>query len=335
MAGLFLYAQAAGGGADTGGGGNDTVGGAGGGNDTVAGGAGNATVSGGSGGADTVAGGAGNDTAPGGAGGQQKNWREDLGGGDPKKVERLSRYATPNAVADALMSVQERISKGELRSNAPFPEKGTDAEKTAWRAEQGIPAKAEEYFTAMKLDGDRKIADEDKPNMTVLVDRMHAANATPAQTAAAVNTYYALVEKETTRRAEQDIADVQATRDSLISSMGLPEFKANYNLVMGMFDMVPAEVKDVFIHGRLANGKPMLGDPKVFEGLVQWARTINPASALVPGSGTETAGAIEGEIAKYEKMMRTDRDAWNKDTKGQARYLQLVEARDRAAPAKK
>lgn len=331
---VFLMDQAAdgGGGAAAGGGGDaGAAGGAPAGNDTLSSGSGADPAQGGAG--QPAAGG--QDTAD---GGQQAkfpdNWREGLAGGDPRKVERLSRYGTPQAVADALVSVQERISKGELRSNVPFPEKGTDQEKAAWRAEQGIPAKADEYFTVMKLSGNKTIDEADKPKMSILMERMHAANATPAQTAAAVEAYYAAVEDQTNRRLEQDRIDVENTRDSMVAKMGLPEFKANYNLVTAMFDMVPAKVKDVLMYGRLANGKPILGDPDVFEGLTQWARAINPAGALVPNAGGNTAGAIEDEIASIEKDMRTDRAAYNKDEKKQERYRQLLEARDRANPKK-
>lgn len=326
---LFLFAQA-----------NDTAGG-GGGNDTVAGGSGsgNDTAAGGGAGAgagnDTAAGGSGNDTMAGGAAGKQNNWRDDLAGGDPKKIERLSRYATPNAVADALMSVQERISKGELRSNVPYPEKGTDKEKADWRAEQGIPPTAADYYPALKLSDGRQIKDEDKPRVDGFLAKLHAKNASPDVVSATLDHYYELVAEETAKREESDKQQTQAARDSLIAEMGLPEFKANYNLVMGMFEMVPASVKDLLIGGRLADGQPIFGNAEVFKGLTQWARTINPAAALVPGSGKEVAGAIEAEIAKYEKQMREDRAGWNKNAKGQQHYLQLVEARDRASGQKK
>lgn len=334
---LFLYI-----GADTtggGGGGADTVsggsaGGNGGGNSTVAGGSGGDTISGGSGN-DTAPGGGGgsggNDTTPGGAGGQQKNWREDLAGGDPRKVERLSRYATPNAVADALMSVQERISKGELRSNVPFPDKGTDAEKTAWRAEQGIPPTADKY--EITLAAGRKIDEASKPHVDAFVGKLHGVNASPAVVNAALNAYYDEVEATTNARLEKDNGDIQATRDSLISEMGLTEFKQNYNLVMGMFEGMPAKAKDLFMRGRLSDGTPILGNVEVFKGLTQWARDINPAAALVPGN-SGTPDAIEGEIAKIEKMMRDDRAGYNKDPKIEKRYLQLIEARDKANPKK-
>lgn len=314
-------------------GGGGAAGGAAGGNDTLSGGSGNDTGQG-AGGQDTTAGAGGQDTSGGGQARFPDNWREGLAGGDPRKVERLSRYGTPQAVADALVSVQERISKGELRSNVPFPEKGTDQEKTAWRAEQGIPAKADDYFTAMKLPDTAKIPEADKPKMAVLMERMHSVNATPAQTQAAVETYYTMVQEETNRITEKDKQYVEETRDAMVSKMGLPEFKANYNLVTAMFDMMPAKVKDSMMYGRLANGKPILGDPDVFEGLTQWARAINPAGALVPNAGGNTAGAIDDEIANIEKDMRTDRAAYNKDSKKQARYMELLSARDRANPKK-
>lgn len=316
-----LYAEAGegggggGGGADTGAGGSDTM---------AAG-----------GGADTMAAGNGQDTGTGAAGNDAikfpEKWRDGLAAGDVKKIERLSRYGTPQAVADALLSVQERISKGELRSNVPFPEKGTDAEKAEWRKEQGIPADPKEYYPTLKLAGDRTIPDEDKPKVDGFIAKMHEKNANPVVVSAALDAYYERVEEATNERIELDKTQVQATRDQLIATQGLPEFKTNMNLVNGMIEMVPEKVRDLFKGARLADGSPLLGgNADVFMGLVEMARAINPIGAVVPNTGDNSAATIDAEIAKNVKMMSTDRKGWDADPKNQARHLQLLEAQARA-----
>ena len=257
-----------------------------------------------------------------------EKWRDGLGNGDPKKVERLSRYATPQAVADALLSVQERISRGELRSNVPFPDKGTVEEQNAWRKDQGIPDAPDKY--EIKLSGDKAIPENDKPLVNEFLKSLHVVNASPAVASAALDSYYNMVAKTTQLRAEKDAQTVQQVRDNLIADMGLPEFKQNQNLVEGMLQLMPEKVRDLFKMGRLANGDPIYGgNADVFKGLAEWARKINPVTAVVPGAGENTAGAIDTEISKIEKTMREDRNTYNKDQKMQDRYLELLDARTR------
>jgi hypothetical protein len=232
-------------------------------------------------------------------------------------------------VADALLSLQERIGRGELRSNTPFPEKGTAEEQKAWRAEQGLPESPDKY--ELKLRDGVTIDQRDKPTVDMLLGKLHGANASPAAAAATVEAYYEIKNQLIEERAAKDSESVQQTRDALVAEMGLPEFKTNMNLVEGMFELMPQSVRDLFKTGRLADGTPLYGgNVDVFKGLADWARKINPVTALVPGAGANTAGAIDDEIAKIEKVMSTDRAAYNKDQKMQDRYLQLLEAKERA-----
>tara|TARA_R110000868_G_scaffold411755_1_gene708901 strand:- start:19942 stop:20919 length:978 start_codon:yes stop_codon:yes gene_type:complete len=306
----------------------------GGGADTAVGGGGADTVAGG-GGADTAAGAGGQDTVTGASGGQPtpikfpENWREGLAAGDVKKIERLSRYSTPQAVSDALLAVQARIGAGELRSNVPFPEKGTDQEKAEWRKEQGLPETADKYD--LKLKSGLVIGEEDKPRIDSFAKALHAKNAPGSVVSEAVNWYYDEIDRVTNERMELDKTQVQSTRDTLISEMGIPEFKANMNLVNSMLDTMPQAVRDLFSGGRLSDGSPILGgNPLVFKGLADWARKINPAGALVPGAGANTASAINDEIKKIETTMSENRAAYNKDAGMQKRYLELLEARESA-----
>jgi len=70
--------------------------------------------------------------------------------------------------------------------------------------------------------------------------------------------------------------------------------------------------------------------PDMARWLAMNARTINPVATVVPGAGANIAGAIDDEITSIEKMMRTDRQAYNKDEKMQARLRELYGARERA-----
>ncbi|KKL81814.1 hypothetical protein LCGC14_1990980 [marine sediment metagenome] len=58
-------------------------------------------------------------------------------------------------------------------------------------------------------------------------------------------------------------------------------------------------------------------------------RTINPL-VTVPGlGGGDPVAALDDEIAGIEKTMKTDFKAYSADKAMQARYLTLLEARDK------
>lgn len=260
-----------------------------------------------------------------------ENWREAMAGGDAKKLERLSRYATPQAAADALISVREQIAKGELKVMTAFPEKGTDAEKLAWRKEQGVPESVDAYYPTLKLAEGRVITDEDKPRVNDFITKMHARNASPDVVSAGIDAYYDLVTQETEKRLELDKTQIQATRDHLIANHGIQEFNTNRNLVNSMLDMIPEKARDLFRGARLADGSPLLGgNVDVFLGLAEMARTLNPAASIVTAGGDNSMASIDAEIQKNLKSMRTDRKAWDANPKNQERHMALLEAQARA-----
>jgi hypothetical protein len=63
-------------------------------------------------------------------------------------MKRLERYATPKDIADALLSVQERISAGELRS--VLPKNATPEQVAQWRRRTASRKHAEKYELKLK-----------------------------------------------------------------------------------------------------------------------------------------------------------------------------------------
>ena len=77
----------------------------------------------------------------------------------------------------------------------------------------------------------------------------------------------------------------------------------------------------------------MAADPAVIKWVVEQQLQLNPASALVGvGTGHEQMTSIESEIGKIEKTMKENRTAYFKDEKMQARYRDLLEAREKIKP---
>lgn len=250
------------------------------------------------------------------------DWRKKLAGDDEAKLKRAGRYADPAAIADSLFQLQDKIAKGELRSN--LPKDATPEQITKWRAENGIPEAPDKYDL-----GDLKIADEDKPIIAEFLKTAHGANLTPAQAKANVDWYYKEVARQTEARAEADKAAVRAAEDALREDWGTNNYRSNMAAVNNLLQTAPESVRDRFMHGRLADGTPILADPAMVKFLHGLSLEINPVASLDIPSGAGTMQGIDTRMAEIEKVMRTDRAAYNRDEKMQAEYRQLIEAKEK------
>lgn len=256
-------------------------------------------------------------------------WRETYAGDDEAKLAKLSRYASPNAAFDAMIAAQSKISSGEFKSTAPFPEKGTDEEKTTWRSENGIPESADKYD--LELADGLVIGDDDKPIIDGFLEAAHGANMSPANAKAAVEWYYGNQEKQAEARHDQDETIRTETEDTLRAEWG-DEYRANVNRIDGLLDMAPEDVKDNIMNARFPDGTPLASDPGALKFLIDMALQVNPATTLVPGAGDNINGAIADEITEIEsKMAIKTSEYWKgpKAEKMQARYRELIEAQSR------
>ena len=250
------------------------------------------------------------------------DWRARLAGGDEAKLKRAGRYADPAAIFDSLTQLQDKIARGELRST--LPKDATPGQIKAWREEQGIPEAPDKYDL-----GDLKVADADRPVIDSFLKAAHQANMPADVAKATVGWYYAEVERQTEQRAEMDKQAAKAAEDQLREAWGPAEYRANLNSVKGLLATAPESVRDRLMHGRLADGTPILGDADTIRFLLGIALEINPATSLDLPSGSNTASAIDDEIRSIETKMRKDRAAYNRDEKMQARYRDLVAAREK------
>lgn len=222
------------------------------------------------------------------------------------------------------------MSSGELRST--LPDKATAEQLATWRTENGIPEAPNKY--ELKLKDGFKIAEEDKPIIDSMLKTLHAGNANSAQASAVVDWYYEAQAKVTEERNAKDVAIAEKTSDELHGEWG-GEYRLNMNKIDGLLATMPADVRDLFKHGRLSNYEPILANPQVLRALNDWARTINPVSTLVPNSGGDITQAIDSEIKQIEGWMRAPQGSqdykkyWNDDGT-QARYRELLDGRDRA-----
>lgn len=256
----------------------------------------------------------------------REDWRTQIAGTDEAYAKKLARYSSPKDVANALLSVQNRISSGELRSS--LPKNATDDQVKAWRAENGIPEAPDKY--ELKLADGLVVGKDDQPLIDNLLKSMHKVNAPAGIASEVVNFYYATKEAEEAARQQKDADSARAASDALHAEWGA-EFRPNMNMIDGLLDTAPAGVKDLIKFGRLSDGTPIMANPDAIRWLNNMAREINPVTTVVPNAGANVSGAIDDELKKIETKMRTDRKGYNADEKMQQRYRDLLNAKERAS----
>ena len=251
------------------------------------------------------------------------DWRTNFAGEDEKLLKRFERYDSPAAVAKALIAAQNKISSGELKPT--LGQDASDEEVTEYRKAMGIPEKPDGYD--LDLGNGLIIGEDDKPLVEQFLNVAHETNQTPEQVKSNLRAYYAVTEQLAAQRDEQDKEIQQNGEEALRTEWG-GEFRGNINRIHGMLDTVmDADTKNSFLSGRLADGTPIGSSPEVLKGLIKLALEANPASTVVP-AGTNQAAAISDEIATIEKTMRENRKVYDKDEKMQARYRDLIMARE-------
>ncbi|MGL9734741.1 MAG: hypothetical protein ACR5LF_00300 [Symbiopectobacterium sp.] len=146
-------------------------------------------------------------------------------------------------------------------------------------------------------------------------------------------------------RHERNLAAQQSTEDELPKEWG-PEYRRNINLINGMLDNLingmleglPWKVCRRMLKSYSWARKPLTAYPYstilaslnsllISLAFVDLARQVNPVGTVVPGASN--ISAIDTEIEQIEKVMKENRSAYNKDSKMQDRYMQLLEAKER------
>lgn len=255
------------------------------------------------------------------------DWREGYAGQDEKLLKRLSRYASPKAAFDALISAQDKISRGELKK--PLSANASPEELAAYRADQGIPETPDKYD--LKLSDGRVIGEADKPLIDKFLTSMHGKNATPEQVSAGIDAYYDVVEEIQAQRYENDESFKQQSEDELRAEFG-NDFRRNMNMVSGLLAGAPGNVKEMLMDARTEDGTRIINSPDTLRWLTQLAREINPVAAVVPGAGANAGQAISDEIANITKLMGDPKSEYWKGPKAEAmqeRFRQLTSAKER------
>ncbi len=251
-----------------------------------------------------------------------EDWRARLAGADERLARRLERFQSPRAVMDSLLAAEARLRGGD---------KGLAADASpealaAWRAQNGIPEAPEDYEVALP-DG-MLIGEEDQPLVDAFLATAHTAGMTPDQVNRTLGWYYDHVDRQMADQAEQDSIRREASAGALAKLWGA-RFKAHANQVNAFLGDAPEGMRESLLAARLPDGSLLADDVGILAWLGDIAARTRGAPTLTPAAQGGMASAVRDEIAKIEAYMASDRSAYFKDEKAQARYRELLEA---AAP---
>lgn len=251
---------------------------------------------------------------------QTTNWRETLAGDNKDALKTLERFASPKAVFDSYNELRGRMSKGELKNVASFPEKGTVEQQAAWRAENNVPAEPGKY--EIKLPEGVEITDADKPMIEGFQKFAFDRHMPAGVVNDVVNWYFAnqiQMEEHAIERFEAAKTDTAA---ELAQEWG-PDYKPNLNKIQGVLDAtIPADKKEL----KEAINKAIATNPHFARHYAAIALQLNPAGTLVPGDRGANEGSIKDAIGKIEKVMKSDRRAYDKDEGMQRQYREYLAA---------
>ena len=130
------------------------------------------------------------------------------------------------------------------------------------------------------------------------------------------------------QRAEDDVKSKKDTDDALHELYGV-DFRRNINDLNAWIGTAGEEVKAKIFSARMPDGTPLGNDPDFLKWMIGQMRAINPL-VTVPGLGEgDPLAALDDEIAAIENTIQNDNKGYQKDKKMQARYLELLSARNK------
>lgn len=245
------------------------------------------------------------------------DWQSKLAGEDAAELKQIGRYASPEDIWKKARSLEKRMSSGEFKT--VLPKDAKPEEITAWRKDNGLPETPDKYdLNGLKIDKDQK------PVVDAFLKVAHGANMSPDQVRAAVEWRNGEIERVQQERTAKDEEQRVSTLDTLNQEWG-GTFRRNVNLVNGVLDRFPADVKEALKSARLPDGTAIFNDPNVLRGFVAMALESNPAGVIVPAGGGDPVKGALAEYQEIQKFMGEHRKDYDKDNAKQARMRELID----------
>jgi hypothetical protein len=253
-----------------------------------------------------------------------EDWRQRIAGDDKEALKGLERYSDPAAIAKSLRAAQVRISEGFKPE--PFPDKGTDEQKTEWRKANGIPEKHDAYIA--NVGEGIVIGEEDQEVFKSFAESALAQNMPQAHFDAAAKWYMEYASQRTAALEESDVIHKTELDDAFTNELGPGEYRANKNNLMSMLSThLPKEAADALLNARLPDGRGVFNDKGIVKGLFDLARKINPVPTLV-GTGNDPGKSVDDRLAQIKAQKdKMGYDAWMKNDALRKEERELIAAK--------
>lgn len=207
-----------------------------------------------------------------------------------KLLSRLKRFSTIDDALESFFNADKKIADGSYKKS--LGDKATPEEIAEYRKANGIPETHDKYLE--KLPDGLVIGEEDKPFIEKFTKAFHDKNADPAVVAAAIKTYYEVVDEQEGLRAEANAAAKTVTEDELRGEWGA-DYRANTNLINAFIGSMPKDLQDELFQSAKPDGTQIMNNPAMLKWLAQQARELNYTGAVLP-SGQAAVQSMETEI---------------------------------------
>lgn len=256
----------------------------------------------------------------------EPDWREDwldkMAGQDEKAKNILGRYASPKAVAEALVAAQKKISS--YKPQVELPQNPTEEDIKNYRKAYNIPDEPKGYD--IKLDNGLIIGEEDQVIVDKFLERAHARNAKPSEIKATLQDYFETQQAQTQEITRRLDAQRQEAEDELRAEWG-GNYRQNANIINNFVTNKFGEQSENVLNAVLADGTLLKNNPKVIRQFLNLAQEIDPVATI--GRAGMDANSIDQEIAQIEQTMKTDNRAYFNDKSMVKKYEDLITAREK------
>jgi hypothetical protein len=273
------------------------------------------------------------------AAGPAESWRHDMAAGDKSFLKTLDRFDSPAALAKAYKELTAKLSSGELKAMKPPGEHATPEALAAWRIDHGLPENTGAYVAGLALPDGTVPGETDQPMLANFAELAMKGNWTAQQYNDAVGWYFAMQDHLAAERQMGDAAFKAQASSDLMREWGT-DYALNRNAVAQFFDRnFPSQFKIEVLNARLPDGRILANDPAFNKAMLELAKMVNPAGAVLPNVSGGALSNVESRIGEIEtKYMRAAHgsDAWKSYWSGdsgvrmQQEYRSLVASREQA-----
>ena len=250
------------------------------------------------------------------------NWREEMAGGDAKRLEQLKRFTSPVDVGKSFFEADAKIRSGKVNADEPMPDPATDAEGAKkWREARGIPADATGYALPEPIT--KRLKDEDKPVLTSFTEAAHKANLPPKAVEVAAGWYLDLVENEAAQTNERDKKAEEKVQETLREEWGV-EYKPYKEIARRYAQEAIPGVN--WFEARLPDGTLLGNVPEVVKALAKFGIA---EYGDVSFAGGEAAKATASRKEELQTIMKTDFKKWEASPKLREEYQNILDAEER------